>query len=299
MIERRALLKAAVVGMAGAASGCATQMAGGGGRPYPLGMTDATLRAELAKDYAGTLRQVKAMGYTHMGFRLLSLSPADRSEPSAEVKAQMVRDAGMELGPVRFAISNRPTPFDPQIETAAKIGAKIVALTTAPIYIGNQGGVGVTTRAAMDAFIPEMDAIGAKCRAAGLIFAYHNHPYDFTPLDGDRPLDLMIARADPRNVAFEIDLAWAHYGGQDPIALLRRLGPRVVSMHVKDIDRTKGTDFTHQCVPPGEGEMDYARLLPQISKVTNALGLVEIDNPPDGLAAAARGSAFVRKYWKA
>jgi sugar phosphate isomerase/epimerase len=288
---RRDILTGAAAGMALTAAGCAP--AARESRLAPLAMTDATLRPQLAADYAGTLKKVKAMGYSHFGFRL----SGGASEPNAQDKAAMIRDAGLELGPARFAVTG---PLEPQIETAAKIGARILALTIAPIFMPRAGKpLGVATRAEVEAYVPQLDAIGAKTRAAGLIFAFHNHYFDLAPLGGIRPLDLFIDRTNPRNVSFEVDLAWTYFAGQDPLALIQRLGRRVVSMHVKDIKRNANPDPTQQTAAPGFGEMNYAALLPKLRRMTKALAGVEVDNPPDGMAAAASGIAFMRPYWKA
>lgn len=288
-MDRRRVL----AGMAAATAGCVARPVAG--EHIPLAMTDATLRKELAKDYAGTLQRVAAMGYTHFGFRLSSFLPNDPNELPPEKKAELVHAAGMEVGVVRLAV--RKAQQAGQFEQARAIGAKIIALTTAPVFIA--GKLGTTTRAAFEAWLPELEAQCVAAREAGLVFAYHNHWYDFQSLDGARPFDLLVERIGPKLLSFEVDLAWAWYGGQDPIALLERLGPRVVSMHLKDIDRSRGRTEIDHAVEPGAGAMDYATLLPRIRATTHALGAVEVDSPDDGLAAAERGAGFVRRFWPA
>jgi sugar phosphate isomerase/epimerase len=294
-LSRRLLLQGVAASGALASAGCVTYRAGS--PRFTLGMTDATIRPELARDYPGTLRALKAMGYTHFGFRLSSPDPRDTTEPTAEAKASMVRDAGLELGPVRFTVSNRPIPTDPQIDVAGKIGARILALTIAQMYLAAPDRR--VTRAQVEAYVPQLDQLGAKVRAAGMTFAYHNHDVDLVPTDGVRPLDLMIAGTDPRNVSFEIDLAWAFIAGVDPLSLIERLGSRVVSMHLKDVRAGVDGRPSSQFAAPGEGMMNYAAILPRLERLTGALGLVEVDNPPDGMAAAAAGARFVRRLWKA
>jgi sugar phosphate isomerase/epimerase len=106
-----------------------------------------------------------------------------------------------------------------------------------------------------------------------------------------------MARAvSPEDVAFEIDLGWVWYGGVAPLDLLRRLGPRVASLHLKDIDRARGKSTTDHAVVIGSGEMDYAALLPRIRRLTAAIGYIEVDSPDDGLAAAATGARYFRTH---
>lgn len=258
----------------------------------PLGLADITVMKELSRGYAYTLKQVAAMGYTHFGFRLAAYGPS-KTEPTPQDKAQMVRDAGLELGVVRLS----PKGADPerQIAQAAEIGAKVIAMSAAPPFLA--GRLGVTTRAAFDAWLPELAALGARCRAAGLTFAYHNHWWDLMPLEGgESPLDTIVRAIPPGDVAIELDLAWCWYGGVAPLDMLARLGPRVSSMHFKDIDRSRGKTTTDHAVVIGAGEMGYGALLPRIRRLTSAVGYVEVDSPPDGLAAAAAGARVFREH---
>lgn len=255
-----------------------------------LGLADITVQKYLTTDYAGTLKKVAAMGYRVFGFRLAGWDPRDTSERTPEDKARMVRDAGMEIGVVRLGV--RGMDHERDFEAANRIGARVVAMTIAPPFL-SKAGLGKTTRAAFEAWLPELTKLCEQARGTGLTLAYHNHWFDLQPLDGAVPLDLMAAAISPSLLSFEVDLAWAYYGGVAPLDLVRKLGPRVVSMHWKDIDRKRGTSITDHCVAPGSGEMDYAALLPRIAALTKATGYIEVDAPDDGLIAAESAARFV------
>jgi sugar phosphate isomerase/epimerase len=257
-----------------------------------FGLADITVMKELLRDYPGTLRQVAAMGYRVMGFRLAGYAGPAPGEPTPAEKARMVREAGLEIGVVRLGV--RGVDYDRELDLAAATGAKICALTTALPFIAGPA-LFSTTREAFDAWLPQLAAIGEKARARGLRLAYHNHWYDLLPLGGERPLDVMARQISPDILAFEVDLAWTWYAGVAPLDLLRQLGPRVVSMHWKDIDRTRGKGITDHAVPPGSGEMNYPALLPHVLRATRATGYIEVDSPDDGLAAARQGADLIRK----
>lgn len=288
-VSRRGLLAAAPAALA--AAGCATRRA-----PLPprrLGLADITVMRELLSDYAGTLRRIAALGYTTMGMRLVGYRGVpDPGEPEAQDKARMIRDAGLELGVVRLGVRN--VDYDRQLDQAAGIGARVIAMTTAPPFIAGPR-LYETTRGEFDAWLPQLATLGEKARARGLDLAYHNHWYDLLPLGGERPLDLMARQIPPGLLSFEIDLAWTWFAGMAPLELVARLGRRVVSMHWKDIDRHRGTTPTDHAVAPGLGEMNYPALLPRIAALTAATGYVEVDRPDDGLAAAAAGLRTVRQ----
>lgn len=284
-LSRRSALSG---GVALALTGCATPLRQS---RAPLALADITVMKELTRDYAGTLKAVAAMGFSHFGFRLASYGPSAAELPARD-KAAMVRDAGMGIGVVRFGM--RGAAMDAQIADAAAIGAKVIALSAAPPFIAGRS-LGQTTRAAFDAWVHEAAVLGAKCREAGLTFAYHNHWWDHVALDGETPLDILARLIPPSDLAFELDLAWCWLGGAAPLAVLDKLGARVVSLHLKDVDRRRGKAMNQQLTVIGTGEMDYAALLPAVRRRTGVLAAVEVDAPDDGLAAAAAGARFYRQ----
>lgn len=258
----------------------------------PLGLVEITIARELAADYAGTLRKIAAMGYTDFGFRLLPFAAGPNDIPGLK-KAQMVREAGLNVGVVRFG-SMKAVDVEAQISDAARIGAKVIALSAAPPFFTGKV-MGTATHAAFDAWLPEMEKLSLACRKAGLTLAYHNHWWDVQPLEGgDTPIDILLRHFSPHELSFEVDVGWAWFGGADPLALVRRLGKRVVSMHFKDVRRAEGKNPAEQMVVIGSGEMNYRALLPKIAKLTSATGYVEVDITSNGVEAAAQGAKFVR-----
>ena len=259
-------------------------------RKLRLGLADLTVIRELGRDYAGTLRKVADMGYGYFGFRLKAGQAG--SELGARQKADLVRAAGLEVGAVRFPPIN--ADYSANIAQAAAIGAPVISMTAAPVFLTRQ--IGVATRAQFDAWLPKLAELGRRCRESGVRLAYHTHWWDFLPMaeGGGIPVDLIVQGTSPADVGFEVDLAWCWYAGQAPLDVLARLGPRVASMHFKDIDRTRGRTETDHAVVIGSGEMDYAALLPRIARLTRAIGYVEVDMPTDGLAAAAAAARFFK-----
>jgi sugar phosphate isomerase/epimerase len=289
-VDRRKALSMVAASLTSALAACATVPLASA--RHKLGLADITVMRELLQDYPGTLRRVAALGYTTMGFRLHGYGGGpDPGEPVAEDKARMIRDAGLQVEVVRLGVRN--VDYDRELDQIASIGGTIAAMTTSPLFVAPPR-IGETTREKFDAWLPDLARIGEKARARGLRLAYHNHPADLTPLGGERPLDLMARQIPPELLSFEVDLAWAWYAGVPPLDLLAQLGPRVASMHWKDVDRTRGTSRDQNAVAPGEGEMNYAALLPRIVHLTHATGYVEVDKPDDGLAAAAAGIRTVR-----
>ncbi|MCJ2185886.1 sugar phosphate isomerase/epimerase family protein [Novosphingobium beihaiensis] len=285
----RALDRRAAIALLGAGSLGACVSASAAPRRRPLGVLEMTVTKALQEDYAGTLRKLAGMGYTHLGMSLAGNRPGEVFALGPKERAALVREAGMQVGVARYGFAGG---FREQAEQAVEIGASILAYTAAPVFFRG-AKFGQTTRAAFDKWLPELGKMAETARELGLTLVYHNHWWDFKPLDGETPLEIIARTYPPSLVGFEIDLAWAWLGGADPFTVVSTYGPRVRSLHLKDVDPSRGKDMIKQLVEPGAGRLDYATLLPKLDKITDAIGYVEVDQPDDGMAAAASAARFL------
>lgn len=79
--------------------------------------------------------------------------------------------------------------------------------------------------------------IGAAAKKEGLKFSYHNHGYGLHEMEGQRPLDLLLANTDPSLVFLEMDIYWMTAGGGDPVGYLQQYKNRYHLMHIKDMSK--------------------------------------------------------------
>src|SRR5579883_977188 len=126
----------------------------------------------------------------------------------------------------------------------------------------------------------ELNRLGESARSRGLQLAYHNHTYEFTPVDGIVPYDLLLARCDPHLVQMEADLMWMTRAGGDPLAYFASYPGRFPMVHVKDMTRD-GT-----MVDVGRGVIDFRAIFARSEQAGIAHYFVEHDEPPDPLADA-------------
>jgi len=78
-----------------------------------------------------------------------------------------------------------------------------------------------------------LETLGQEARDLGHLLAFHGHTGTFveTPTE----LDRLAASTDPQLVRLCLDVGHCIVGGGDPVAALRRYGPRVDHVHLKDV----------------------------------------------------------------
>lgn len=139
--------------------------------------------------------------------------------------------------------------------------------------------------------------LGEAFRKRGFGFGWHNHDFEFRPTDnGKLPMDIILETA-PNN-EWEMDVAWVVKGGQDPIAWMKKHGPRINAVHVKDIAPMGEAANEDGWADVGHGTMDWPALHAAIKANTNArYWVMEHDNPSDDARFAQRSFATV-SAWK-
>ena len=89
----------------------------------------------------------------------------------------------------------------------------------------------------------------------------------------------MLAGVLDERVVLEVDLYWVARGGVDPVALLERLGSRVIAVHAKDgtLDPALASAYPPaDQVPAGEGSVPLVEAIAAASALE--LAIVEFDH---------------------
>jgi sugar phosphate isomerase/epimerase len=106
-------------------------------------------------------------------------------------------------------------------------------------------------------------------KKAGMQFAFHNHNYEFKPLEGSTGWAELMKGTDANLVKLEFDLYWLATAGQDPAAMLKQYSDRAVLVHLKDRTAGAETSFVPEaksasyCTELGKGTVDLPALLRQ------------------------------------
>jgi sugar phosphate isomerase/epimerase len=193
----------------------------------PLGLQLYSVRDLLPNDYAGTLKQIGALGFKEVE----SAGYYDHSV--AEVK-QAMADANLKLVSAHYPYSALAKDIDPIIDFHHQLGVGHIICASpgrAPSHIDSAQGITLDDwRWNADQF----NKFGEKMAAAGIQFGYHNHIPEFHVTDGVLPYAELMRLTDPAKVSFEMDCGWAIVGGGNPVEMLQKYPTRIVMLHIKD-----------------------------------------------------------------
>jgi len=119
----------------------------------------------------------------------------------------------------------------------------------------------------------DFNKAGQICKNLGIQFAYHNHDFEFIPIDSTIPYYYLLKNTDPNLVKMELDLYWAKRGQQSIEELFTKNPGRFPLVHVKDMAASDKST-----VEVGNGTIPFA----EIFKLSKTAGiehyLVEQDN---------------------
>ncbi len=260
-----------------------------------IGVELYTVREPMKKDPESTLRSIAEIGYRSVeGSRaeLVQIKPLlDKFKlavPSVMIETPLVTGNWA----VWKAGGLKEVGWDEALGSVKALGAQFAVL---PYLMP-----GVERRMDYKEFADKMNAAGERCRKAGLGFCYHNHAFEFEGQPGERPIDTMLARFDPKLVKFELDVFWVSVAGNDPVEFLSRHSARVALVHLKDKRAGTPVQFTEAVKPQafaevGSGELNFRAILraAEVARVQHYL--VEQDQTPgDPLASLRKSFEYLR-----
>jgi sugar phosphate isomerase/epimerase len=225
------------------------------------GLALYTIRQDMARDAAGTLAAVAAMGYNwveaaaYSEGKFYGMAPADfRSS---------VESNGLKLISTHNGI-NRDNA-DKMTDDAAAAGLKYLILPSLP---------GAWSRT-LDGFREAaafMNYAGELCKSKGIKFGFHNHSVEFKEIEGIVPFNILAENTDPDLVIFEIDLCWIFAAGKNPVDYFKKYPKRFELWHFKDMS-TEKRDATM-----GEGVIDFKPIFAEAKISGMKYHFIEQDN---------------------
>jgi sugar phosphate isomerase/epimerase len=239
-----------------------------------IGLQLYTVRSLMAVDLAGTLRAIAATG-------VRAVELAGLPETSSRQLAELLTDTGLRPVAAHEGVESLRAHASAVADRLADLGCPRVIVPWMPED---------DRRTADDVrrFAAELGGFAQTFARRGIRVGYHNHSFEFAPLDGTTVWDVLLRELAPE-VEIELDVYWVEVGGRDPATEIRAAASRVRLLHMKD--RTAGQE-PHDA-PAGDGILPF----PEIIEAARAAGvewyIIEQDEPREPLADVATALSYL------
>jgi len=274
--NRREFLGASGTALAAMAGLTHSSFSCGTGQLDKIGVQLYTVRDAMARDFDGTLRRVAQIGYQEVEFAgYFGRTPGQVKES--------LRQAGLTAPSTHVDYNMVKSDWPGALDTAR--GAGIQYVVVAWIDEGDRKTVDDWKRVA-----DRLNSAARTAESAGLRFAYHNHSYEFVPLQGQVPYDVLLASTDPKLVNLEMDLYWITVGGKNPLDYFARWPGRFPLVHLKDSKGPPANTMTEV----GSGVIDWKAILARHKEAGIEHYYVEHDEPADAFASITASYQYLR-----
>ena len=248
-----------------------------------IGVQLYTVRSLLPGDFDGTLARIAEIGYREVEFAGYfgrtplqvreALQRAGLTAPSAHVPYEAIEEG-----------------WDATLHTARLIGHEYLVCAWIP----------EERRRTLDDWhqvAARLDQAATAARTAGIQLAYHNHSYEFVPVAGRLPYDVLLEATDSALLQLELDVFWITFGGGDPLDYFARYPGRFPLVHVKDMQRKPTPDVAPERVMTdvGKGTIDWKRVFRHAGQAGIKHYFVEHDEPPVPLQSLRASYTYLKQ----
>jgi sugar phosphate isomerase/epimerase len=236
-----------------------------------LGVQLYTVRQTIGANPAAVLKAIQDIGYREVEATYANL---DQIWPA--LKETQLKPVSVHLDTALFFEGG--AKLDAAIADVKKRGFQYVVLPYIPPE--QRGGIDVFKKLA-----ETLNKSGEKAKAAGLTLCYHNHAFEFEPMQGTTGFELLMKETHKDLVSLEMDVFWVSVAGHDPVALLKKYAGRVALLHLKDKVSGAAVQYNER-VPKetfkevGNGTIDIPAVLVAAKKSAVKNYFVEQDQTP-------------------
>lgn len=232
--------------------------------PKKLGAQIYSFRDLIRTDLMGTIEAIGKMGFK-------GIEPYGYDGKFFGIGAREFRkrcaDLGLEIYGTHTGINEaNAVHFS---EQAIEAGMEFLIL---PSMMGRP----VATISDYQRIAAEMNRIGEICKKHKVRFAYHNHDFEFRPIDGVLPYDILLNETEPGLVSFQADTYFFALMNLNPIDFFKAYPGRFSSLHVKDLG------FDRQSCIVGNGVVNFREIMKNIELAGVEQLIYEQENCAEG-----------------
>ncbi len=254
-----------------------------------VGVQLYTVRDQMKEDFDGTIAKVAKIGYKEVEF-------AGYFGHTGEQVRAVCEKNGLDPVSTHVQYDELDDKFVSVIETSKVIGLKYIVCPWIPEDLRKSPDI---WKQASEKF----NRCGDLTKKAGMQFAYHNHWFEFLPVNGKLPYDALLKECDANLVKMEMDLCWVTAAGGDPLKYFNAYPGRFPLVHVKDLKKLPAVSSggsqnfgdTVDLTSVGSGIVDWKKIFAQSQKAGIKHYIVEHDKPANPFDSITQSYAYLEK----
>ncbi len=240
-VSRRDALRLSTAGAAAAWIASKAGPADAKGK-VPIGVQLYSVRHDCARDLPGTLKAIKGFGYQGVEF-------AGYHGRSAPELRTLLDDNGLRCCGTHTGLDTlEGDALQKTVDFNATLGNEFLIVPSIPEERRK-------TAADWKKLAAEFDALADEVAPHGMRVGYHNHNFEFGPIDGATPWDLFFGGT-KKSVVMQVDTGNCIEGGGDPLAIFKKYPGRAASIHVKAYSKSKPDAFVGEDEIPWKAVFD-------------------------------------------
>ncbi len=267
-------------------------------KKLPVAVQVYSIREEAEKDFKGTMKVVKEMGYDGVELAgLYGYSPQEIRD--------CLKEVGLKAVSAHVPYLDLAEDVEGTIDAYITIGCEYIVIP----YLTKEYRPGSEK---FPEVIENIQKIGEICKSKQVVLLYHNHDFEFSRMeDGQYALDYLYNTVSADKLQTEIDTCWVKVSGVDPAQYIEKYANRCPVVHLKDFVGEQSTNMykligieedeknstnTFEFRPVGYGVQDFTAILKASLESGARWVVVEQDAHYDN--TAMEDIALSRKYLK-
>lgn len=296
---RRKFIKQSSLAIAGAVLASNKIFATTNAGSHTLGIQLYSVRDDMKKDPAGTLKQLAAMGYKdveHAGYedrKFYGYSPADFKKFLNDIGLNMVSGHSY-LGAKAWdkSANDFTDEWKHTFEDAATVGMK---------YVFSPGVDESLCKNESDYkwYMELFNKTGALAKKSGIQFGYHSESSEFDHyLNNKRLYDILLDTTDKNLVAQQIDIGNMYEPGGRAMDYLKKYPGRFIAMHVKDEIKSNEANRAYESTVLGKGVVGVKDIVDYAKNNGTQIFIIEQESYQDKTPIeCAKEDLSVMKQW--
>lgn len=227
-----------------------------------LGAQLYTLRTYIQneKDFILSAKKVAKMGY-----KTVQISGIGKDIPAERIK-EICDNLSLEIVLTHSNVNRILDDTDNLIREHDIMGCKYIGLGAMPEKY--------RTPYWIKQFGEDFKEAAEKIAAAGKLFMYHNHNFEFEKFNGKYAIEYLLDAFSPEEMGFTLDTYWVQAAGGDICEWIEVLKDRLSCVHLKDMAVVNGASVM---APVMEGNINFKAVLEKLKDTNCEYLLVEQD----------------------